>query len=215
MSIFKDTMEFDSEVLIKTPSRGAFLSRCMTISGDIKSCEPITVEGIIHGNIVCGDIVVIENGAIVNGKIEAKEVRVDGKLIGPIEASLVEITDFADVQGYILTKAAIINGKVDGDILAKETLEIGKNAYIKTLECKSKVILIEGQIDGNIEATELLDVKKSASIKGDILTKELKSEAGSKILGSIKSYKETDKIIKQKHKKIKISKFSKEVKKIS
>ena len=215
MSIFKDRMEFDSEVLIKTTSRGAFLSRCMTITGDVKSCEPITIEGIINGNIVCEDIVIIEKGAIVNGKIEAKEVRVDGKLIGPIEATLVEVTDFADIQGYILTKAAVINGKVDGDILAKETLEIGKNGYITTLECKSKVIFLEGKIVGNIEATELLDIKKSASINGDILTKELKSEPGSKILGSIKSYKETDKIIKQKGKKIKASKLLEEVKKIS
>ena len=184
----KVVAEDQDDILIKTPTNGAVISKCMSVSGNIKSCEPITIEGHIVGNILCEDIVVILYGGSVTGKIEAKEVRVDGRVEGPIEAKIVEQTKTANHEGYILADIGILNGSTDGDIICKETLEIGKNAKIDSYECKAEIITVDGELNGNITASKLLEARESSTIKGVIKTKELKSETGSKILGSIESF---------------------------
>jgi len=198
MALFKkqqpeDTyIDYVDDILIKTPTNGSEISKCMVINGDIKSCEPITIEGSIKGNIKCEDIVVVLSSGSVVGKIEAKEVRLDGRVEGPIEANIVEQLKGAKQVGYILADIAILNGAVDGDIVCKESLEIGADANIECYECKAEIITIEGNLAGAIEATKMLDVKASAKVKGEIKTKELKSEMGSQILASIKSFENDD-----------------------
>ena len=196
MAIFdskEELNEFKEDILIKTPNSGAVISKCMSIEGGLKSCEPIVISGQINGNIICEDIVVILNTGRVKGKIEAKEVRLDGNIEGPIEASIVELTETSKQEGYILATTAIINGELDGDIAAKESLEIGKDAKVTTYECKADTITVEGELNGLITANKLLDLKSSAKVRGDISTKELNSELGSQIIGSIKTLKHNNK----------------------
>ena len=193
MDIFidNDTQEHSSssdDILIKTPTKGATISKCMSVSGDIKSCEPITIEGSIFGDIICEDIVVVLFGGSVTGKIEAKEVRVDGRLVGPIEAKIVEQSKSANHEGYILADIAILNGSTNGDILCKETLEVGESATIVCQECKAETISVDGEISGEITATKILEARENSSIRGSIKAKELKSDVGSKIMGTIESF---------------------------
>jgi len=178
-------IDYRDNILVKTPTHGTIVSKCMTIDGDLKSCEPIVVEGILNGNITCEDIVIVSKSAFVLGKIEAKEIRIDGRVEGPLEASVVELTNKANLEGYILADISVINGKVDGDILVKETLEIGASSVINCLECKASIIRIEGSLKGIITASKLLDVASSAKVSGSINVKELKSEDGAKIVGNI------------------------------
>jgi len=137
MALFKKAqsednyIEFVEDILIKTPTNGSVVSKCMVVNGDIKSCEPIIIEGKVEGNIKCEDIVVVLSGGFVAGKIEAKEVRLDGQIEGPIEANIVEQLKDAKQEGYILANVAILNGVVDGDIVCKESLEIGADAKIE------------------------------------------------------------------------------------
>lgn len=189
--------EDQDDILIKTPTNGAIISKCMSVNGDVKSCEPITVEGHIVGDILCEDIVVILYGGSITGKIEAKEVRVDGRVEGPIEAKIVEQTKTANHEGYILADIGILNGVTDGDIVCRETLEIGQDANIECYECKAEIITVDGKLNGNITASKLLEARESATLKGKIKVKELKSEAGSKILGSIENF-ESSNIINKK-----------------
>jgi len=215
MAIFKDnTQEMQEDILIKTPTNGAVISKCMTINGGIKSCEPITIDGHVIGDILCEDIVVIVYGGSVIGKIKAKEVRVDGRLEGPIEAKIVEQTNSANCEGYIIADIAILNGKTDGDIICKETLEIGEGANIECFECKAETISVDGTLKGNITATKLLEAKETSVIKGVIKTKELKSDAGSKILGKIDNFA-SNIINKKLDSPIRKEQFNKEVRRIS
>ena len=198
MALFKKAqsednyIEFVEDILIKTPTNGSVVSKCMVVNGDIKSCEPIIIEGKVEGNIKCEDIVVVLSGGFVAGKIEAKEVRLDGQIEGPIEANIVEQLKDAKQEGYILANVAVLNGAVDGDIVCKESLEIGADAKIECYECKAEIITIEGDFTGVIEATKMLDVKAGAKVRGQIKTKELKSEIGSQILGSIKNFEKNN-----------------------
>ena len=177
--------ELEDDILITTPTHGTFISKCMSITGDIKSCEPITIEGIVTGDITCEDIVVVSYSALVAGKIEAKEVRIDGRVVGPIEAKIVEQLPSAVNEGYILADIIILNGTSDGDILCRETLEIGEDADVKSDNCKAEIVTINGNFSGNIIATKLIEMQENSNIKGSIKAREIKSEMGCKISASI------------------------------
>ena len=211
MSIFSDRYIEDEyinhkeNILVKRPTHGTIISKCMTIEGDLKSCEPIVVDGILSGNIKCEDIVVISKTASVTGKIEAKEIRVDGRVEGPIEAKVVELSKGSNQEGYILADIAIINGNLDGDIICKESLEIGESGNIDCYECQASIVTVEGILNGNIAASKLLDIGANAEVVGNIKANELKSENGAKILGNIAQYQK-DNIIKTKLSKNNINK---------
>ena len=185
--------ELEEDILVTTPTHGTFISKCMSITGDIKSCEPITIEGTVTGDIVCEDIVVVLYGGLVAGKIEAKEVRIDGRVIGPIEVNIVEQLSSAINEGYILADIIILNGTSDGDILCRETLEIGKGSNIKSDECKAEIVTINGDFSGNIVATKLIEIQDNSNIKGSIKAREIKSEMGCKISASLDIINTVDK----------------------
>ncbi len=179
-----------SSDIIKTPKNGSKISRCMVINGPIKSCEPIVIDGIVNGEVVCEDSVIVSSGAIVKGEIYAKEVRIDGIVEAPIEANLVAISKDGSLTGYMIVTDAFIEGKSDGDILVKESLYIQKGAKVSTLETKAQVITISGEIIGDIIASEIVDLKKSAIVDGNIYTDELETQKGSVIFGLIYRYNE-------------------------
>ena len=178
----------DTTTSIKTPNLGSKISRCMVINGDIISCESIIIDGRVNGDIVSVKNVSVHRGAIVIGKIQAKEVRVDGILEGPIEANTIKIGEDATTEGYMIGDDITIAGECDGDILAKNTLVIKKGANVTTLETKAKVVKIEGLIRGKIIATQLLEITDSGIVEGDIKTKGYHSSSGSKVTGSICRY---------------------------
>ncbi len=171
--------------LLYSPSVGSKISRCMVVNGAVKSCEPIIVDGTVNGNIVCDDSVVVQKSGIVNGKIEAKTILLEGKVEGPLEANTIELREEANLTGYILAKRAKIAGSVDGDILAKEYLEVSKDARLITYECVADTMVVKGYIQGEVTANIVLDIRASATIEGDIRVRELKAEGSSKIFGSI------------------------------
>jgi cytoskeletal protein CcmA (bactofilin family) len=189
MAFFKDkTKPKDEELLIKTPTAGSKISRCMAINGDVVSCESIVVDGRINGDIVCDKSVVISNGAIVVGKIKAKEVRVDGALEGPIEAEIIEIGKSAVTEGYMIAMSITISGRCDGDILAENTLIVEEGADVTTLEAKAKIVKVASTFRGDITATELLEINDTGLVDGNVNTKEYFSSSGSRVTGSIKRY---------------------------
>jgi len=184
-NIKETTEEIQDDILVTTPTHGTFLSKCMSTTGDIKSCEPITVEGHVVGNIKCEDIVVVLSGGSVTGKIEAKEIRIDGRVEGAIEASIIEQLKSAKNEGSLLADIIILNGTSDGNILCRETLEIGKDATVKSDECKADIATINGDFSGNIRVSKLIEMQESSNLKGSLKANELKSEIGCKISASI------------------------------
>jgi cytoskeletal protein CcmA (bactofilin family) len=80
------------------------------VKGDI-SCEgDIQLEGTVDGNIKSVRLTVGETG-IVNGDVNATEVRVHGKIVGKIKASTVELAGTGHVTGDILhERLSVENG---------------------------------------------------------------------------------------------------------
>ena len=186
----RDTTNLNSENIIKNPTVGSKISRCMVIDGPIRSCEPITIDGKVNGQIECDDCVVISHGAFVSGKIFAKEVIVDGIVEAPIEADSVVVSKNGLLTGYIIATDVVIEGKSDGDILAKETLIVKNGADVTTVEVKTQIATIEGEISGTIIASEIVDLKSSATVDGDIYTDDIQRTKGATLLGSINRYNE-------------------------
>ncbi len=175
----------ESGRLVEAPKVGGRVSRCMVINGDLKSCEPIVIEGTVNGDIISDDSVAVQKGGIVRGKIEAKNILLEGFCEGPLEAEKVELTVGAQLIGYIVATQVRVAGSVDGDILAREFLEVCKSGRIIAYECISQRVVVKGTIQGEVTAKELLDMKTTATIEGDVAVKELRTEGAGKIFGAI------------------------------
>ena len=189
MAKLDNNIEFyNTSSIIKSPTIGCKIPKCMVVSGDIVSCESIVVEGRVDGDIISVKKVIIKKGAVVNGMIKAKEVRVEGSLKGPIEADIIEISKDGKSEGYLIGNKIAISGKSDGDILSKETLFIDKGAYVNSLEIKSKVTKVLGRVKGFVESTEVLEVLDDGVVDGDVKTKDLLNYGNGKVFGKIYRY---------------------------
>lgn len=66
---------------------GSYLGKSIEIKGEISSEEYLTVEGKVIGNITSNKKLTIGSNGFVKGKIDAQEVRIDGKVEGIIHAT--------------------------------------------------------------------------------------------------------------------------------
>jgi len=190
MAFFKDNKIEESKhsIVEKTSILGSKISRCMVINGDVISCEAITVDGRVNGDIVSSKSVILNRGSIVVGKIKAKEVIIEGILEGPIEAKIINIAKSAKTEGYMIGENITIAGECDGDILAKENLVIEENANVITLETKAKTVKVLGVLKGDILATEFLIINRNGIVDGNIKTKEYFRSGNSKVTGTISRF---------------------------
>lgn len=180
--------------LVEAPKVGGKVSRCMVVNGDLKSCEPIIIDGIVNGDILCDDSVVLHKGSRVVGKIEAKSILLEGHCEGPLEAELVELAVGSQLIGYIVASKVRVAGSVDGDILARESLEVCEIGRVMAYETISKQIVVKGYIQGEVTAKELLDIRTTATIEGDVQVKELRTEGSGKIFGAISRIEENSEV---------------------
>ena len=72
------------------------------------------------------------------------------------------------ISGKLLFEGATrIDGQVDGEITAKESLIIGESAVV-TAQIKANAIIVAGKISGDITATQRLEIRPSARVIGNI-----------------------------------------------
>lgn len=76
------------------------------IHGDMKFGDGLRVDGEVHGtihaNADCASLLVISEGAIVEGGVKADHVIINGTVKGPVEArELLELQPNAKVEGEV------------------------------------------------------------------------------------------------------------------
>jgi len=72
------------------------------------------------------------------------------------------------ISGKLLFEGAIrIDGQVDGEITAKESLVIGESAVV-TAQIKANAIIVAGKVSGDITATQRLEIRPSARVIGNL-----------------------------------------------
>jgi cytoskeletal protein CcmA (bactofilin family) len=106
---------------LQTSTSRAVLGKDVTVTGEIRSHEPLTIEGEVEGTIdVAGHLLTIAPNGKVRASIKAKELDVLGSLQGNVEgADKVYIRNGARFIGDIRANAIVIEdggfmrGKVD------------------------------------------------------------------------------------------------------
>jgi cytoskeletal protein CcmA (bactofilin family) len=99
----------------------AVLGREVTVTGEIRSHEPLTIEGEVEGTIdVAGHLLTIAPNGKVRASVQAKEIDVLGSLQGNVDnADKIRIRNGARFTGDIHARAIVIEdggfirGKVD------------------------------------------------------------------------------------------------------
>ncbi|OFX82776.1 MAG: cell shape determination protein CcmA [Bacteroidetes bacterium GWF2_33_16] len=89
-----------------------------------------------------------------------------------------------DIKGDIVSNGDLrIDGSLTGNLNTSGKLVIGETGKINgEITCKNSEVL--GEIKGKIKVSELLSLKATAKIFGDIITKKLAIEPGSKFTGN-------------------------------
>jgi cytoskeletal protein CcmA (bactofilin family) len=62
-----------------------------------------------------------------------------------------------------------IEGQVDGEISAKDSLTIGESAVV-TAQIKASSIIVAGKVSGEIIASERIEIRPSAKVSGNLTT---------------------------------------------
>jgi cytoskeletal protein CcmA (bactofilin family) len=94
----------------KQPPIKSLIAQGTEIEGHISFSEGLRVDGIVKGNLVAAEgtrsILVISETAAIEGEIRADHVIINGKVIGPIQASeLLELQPKAHIEGNVHYKA--------------------------------------------------------------------------------------------------------------
>lgn len=87
------------------------------------------------------------------------------------------------ITGTITTSGSIsVNGVLEGDIVSKGEVILGKNGVIKG-NVQAHNITASGQITGNLNITNFVKLTSSSIINGDITTKSIIADEGSTFNG--------------------------------
>ena len=72
---------------------------------------------------------------------------------------------------------ARIDGEVEGEITAKESLVVGESAVI-TAQIKAAAVIIAGKVSGDINASRRIEIRPSAKVIGNLTTPVLVIQEG-------------------------------------
>lgn len=73
------------------------IDACLTMRGDLESDADILVKGKVYGNAKCA-LLIVDDGAMIEGGITAREVVIRGKVSGVIKAEKVHLDKTAEVE---------------------------------------------------------------------------------------------------------------------
>src|SRR5579863_4656193 len=99
----------------------AVLGKDVTVTGEIRSHEPLTIEGEVEGTIdVAGHLLTIAPNGNVRASVKAKEIEILGSLQGNVDsADKIRIRNGArfmgdiHARGLVIEDGGFIRGKVD------------------------------------------------------------------------------------------------------
>lgn len=113
-------------------SSHSIVDECLTMKGDLESEGDILVKGKVLGNIRC-TVLIIDVDALVEGRVDAKEVVIRGKMNGTIKAARVSLEKTADVDSEIChgTFSAEEGARIKGTLCLNEEPLDGQTKTVK------------------------------------------------------------------------------------
>jgi cytoskeletal protein CcmA (bactofilin family) len=87
----------------------------------------------------------IGSNSVVKGEIDTKgTLRIDGAVEGNVNADWVVIGENASIRGDVIARGIVVGGRIDGNLRAKEIIEIKSKGKICGEIFTSKLTLAEG-----------------------------------------------------------------------
>ena len=173
-------------------SSATIITSCMKVTGNLDGSDTIHIDGHVIGNITVSNTLVIGKSGMVEGDIEAKHVIINGELKGTIKCENLEVMQTGRVSRYIEAKHLVLDGTIDGDITGTQSIKVLENANIHAVSLKSKTITVNGQIQGTVIASEILEIGKKGFVEGQITVKNIKTEEGGRMIGTMSTYAEKE-----------------------
>jgi len=180
-----------------TSSHSTEISKNITIEGNISGTDSIKIEGTLIGNIEVNNVTIGKNGS-VKGIIRAQKVTNSGRVEGEITCNDLNIMQTGYVSNKIHANMVIVSGEISGEILAESSINVTPTGKIKTPSLMSKRVTVNGTIEGKLSASELLEVGSNGLVNGEISVKNIKTDEGGRVIGSMAMYTEPTNTIAQK-----------------
>jgi cytoskeletal protein CcmA (bactofilin family) len=158
------------------------------VSGTIKGNDSVHIDGVVKGDVIVNNMVVIGKSGIVDGSIRAQRVMISGQLDGSIVCDDLEVLQTGKVRDEINAAVIILDGEVEGDIVAERSINVTLNGRVKAQRIMSQKVLVDGTIHGEVVATEILEIGPKGYVEGNITVKNIKTHEGGRIIGSMATY---------------------------
>ncbi|HHH37404.1 MAG TPA: polymer-forming cytoskeletal protein [Epsilonproteobacteria bacterium] len=190
----KESVEKKESEVKSKPSSNAIIATIITpgteITGDIKSNDTVHLDGTLHGNVVAKNMVVVGKSGVIHGNVKAEKVVVNGTIKGNIMCSDLEIMKSGSIYQKVDADRMIVDGSIEGEVVSRTSINVLKDGKMKVSLVKTKRARVNGSIEGKIVTTELLEVGTNGVVQGEIVVKNIRTEEGGKMIGSMATYEE-------------------------
>jgi cytoskeletal protein CcmA (bactofilin family) len=176
-----------------TPNKitsATIITSCMEVTGNLHGSDTVHIDGKVTGDIIVSNALVIGKSGVVYGEVKAKNAIINGKLEGSIICETLEVMETGEVSKKIQADTMILDGTVTGNVIGVKSIEIQPHGKLSVEKLESKKITVSGSVKGSIVASELLDINSTGSVEGEISVKNIKTAEGSKMVGTMSTYKE-------------------------
>lgn len=180
-----------------TSSAATEISKNITIEGNITGTDSIRIEGTLIGNIEVNQVTIGKNGS-VRGSIRAQKVSNAGRVEGDITCNDLNISQTGYVSNRIHSNIIILSGEILGEILAETSINVTPTGKIQTNALSSKRVTVNGTVEGKVIASELLEVGSNGLVNGEISVKNIKTDEGGRVIGSMAMYTAPTNTVEQK-----------------
>ncbi len=173
------------------------ISKNITIEGHLTGTDSVKIEGTLIGNIEVNNVTIGKNGT-VRGSIIAQKVTVSGRVEGDITCNDLNIMQTGYITQKVHSNVVILSGEILGEVLAETSINITPTGKIQTTSLVSKRITVNGSVEGRLTASELLEVGSNGLVNGEISVKNIKTDEGGRVIGSMAMYTEPTPKVEQK-----------------
>ena len=111
---------------------------------------------------------IIGGNTQIEGNITTKgTIKVDGRINGSVETDWIILGEKSYLKGHIAAAGVVVAGYVEGNIVAKELVEIKRSGQVRGDISTSKLVVIEGgSVDGQVSMQK--DGAKVVELKPEV-----------------------------------------------
>lgn len=151
----------------------SLVSRDMRILGDCITEGRLRIEGTVTGDVTAGGLEVAPSGSVEGDVVVRKKggsgeaIVVDGNVKGAVRGPRVEVGEKGRVDGGLVATEAVVEGHVQGGILAEQRLILEETAVVEGDVRARRLALKEGgQVNGNIRMGERATEGEPVNVDG-------------------------------------------------